>query len=260
MILLYTHKNSIGHYDIIHIKDNIIIKNYIKNMPRYINNRYNYYFLRKINVIMLKNNINPVKSNNKQNSIVNQKFIIDLNTNNVEIKNKITIKKYNVSIFIFFKNLNIYNYLSLKIKFNSIKYFIVINLYFYDNDNSFNRAIKIESKILSSKDNYINNNNLNEIKDDDKGLEQSIKSEYEENYILNIDDLKNFYYPPNKQSINTYTFYNDIHKYLISIKNNKHLPLYPKYIIEYDDDSIKKKQKYFRNLCMNYEINNYNEF
>lgn len=159
MILLYTYKQSNGHYDIIHIKDNIIINNYIKNIPKYINNRYNYYFLRKINVIMIKYNINPVKSNNIQNSIIIQKFKIDLKTGNFEVKNKI-------------------------------------------NDKTLNRDIQIESKLLSSNDNYINNNNQIEIKDDDNGLEQSIKSEYEEKYILKIEELKNFYYPPNKKSIN----------------------------------------------------------
>ena len=45
MILIYTHKNSVGHFYIIHIKDNKNLNKYLKKIPLYINNLNNYYYL-----------------------------------------------------------------------------------------------------------------------------------------------------------------------------------------------------------------------
>ena len=45
-----------------------------------------------------------------------------------------------------------------------------------------------------------------------------MESEYEDKYILKLEDLKEEYYPIYQSSINGYTTYFDIHRYLLSKK------------------------------------------
>ena len=74
------------------------------------------------------------------------------------------------------------------------------------------------TKILSNKDIDVDNNKTS---NDNYNIENSISSEYEEDYIIRVESIKNYYYPINPNSINSHTFYYDIHRYLLSKKINK---------------------------------------
>ena len=97
--------------------------------------------------------------------------------------------------------------------------------------------------LLDNKDEK-NKSNINEINDkintDSDG--KSIVSEYEDNYHIKIENIKNQYYPINPYSINAYTFYYDIHKYILSKDINMKKPIYPSYFAEYSDDIINNKK------------------
>jgi len=110
---------------------------------------------------------------------------------------------------------------------------------------------------LKKKNIIFYNKNNNEI--NNKNYEETssssfqTNSKYECDYIIKLTDIKSEYYPIYKNSINGYALYGDIHKYLINRKDNFHKPMYPKYY-----NNIKGR-KLFRNLCLNYELNSYNE-
>ena len=86
-----------------------------------------------------------------------------------------------------------------------------------------------------------------------------MESEYEEDYVINIEDIKSEYYPIYNNHINGYTLYSDIHIYLLSKFNEKKNPKYPDFVYDGDDKSINNNKKYFWYLCINYELNKYNE-
>ena len=54
-----------------------------------------------------------------------------------------------------------------------------------------------------------------------------------------------------------YTYYYDIHLYLLSTKENKKNPIYPQNINNKSTDEIESENKCFRNVCLNYELNTY---
>ena len=72
-------------------------------------------------------------------------------------------------------------------------------------------------------------------------------------------DLKAKYYPIYPNSVNGYTYYYDIHLYLLSKKENMKKPIYPQYINDKIKDEIDSAKKCFRNICLNYDLNSYNE-
>ena len=242
LFLKYSEINKIGHFNLIHIKEIPNIEHYIKDIPKLINKRYNYHYLRKINL----NNYNITKINNNNKKINN--ILTNNNNNNIleesEIRifypSKITIVKNEGDI-----NNNILN--QNKIEKNLLK----------------NTEININNKYINdytNKNNYKQDLNDNDMyKQKERSEDIDLESEYEETYKLSIKDLKNEYYPINKTNINSYNYYYNIHVYLLSVKENKKHPIYPSYINEYEENIENNKKKYFRNICMNYELNNYNE-
>lgn len=86
-----------------------------------------------------------------------------------------------------------------------------------------------------------------------------ITSEYEENYILSLKSLKEEYYPIFPNHINGYSCYYDIHRLLLSKLDNKKNFIYHDYIEDLQDEEMINERKKFRDLCKNYELNNYNE-
>ena len=202
------------------------------------NYKYNYHYLRKINLNSFNLNQN---NNNKINMNITNNNILRETKLSISIPSEINMLKNEGNKYI---NIITYNINNLDKKLLEIK---------EDNDNN-----KCANDCLK---NLNNNKNMNKINmfikknDDDKDL----CSEYEENYKLSIKDLKNEYYPLNKLNVNRYNYYYDIHIYLLSIKENKKHPIYPSYVNEYEDNISNNKKKYFKNICMNYELNNYNE-
>ena len=69
--------------------------------------------------------------------------------------------------------------------------------------NLYNEEIKNEDNIY--------NDNV-----DLSSNESSLNTVYEEQYVLQLNDLKPFYYPINPNSFFGYTYYFDIHVYLLS--------------------------------------------
>lgn len=90
-------------------------------------------------------------------------------------------------------------------------------------------------------------------------INNSIESEYEENYILKLKDLADIYYPIYPNSINGYTTYFKIHRYLISRKLNSKKNLYPDYIKDLIDSEAETEKRKFRYICLNYCLNDFNE-
>ena len=213
--------NFLGHYNIIYIKQNYDTNNILSDIPIIINNKYNYRFLKKINIIHDFRNYNNKSTINNiiRNKDEKKNFFFCNNITNFTLTNNIQ----NVNKYTLIKN-------NENLKINNID-----NSHYQYNDN-----------INNSKENFneidLSNNNIS-----------SISSKYESDYKLNIKDIKYEYYPIYKNSVNGFTIYGDIHKYFLNRKNNFFNPLYPEY---YNDTNGKK---IFRNLCLNYELNKYNE-
>ena len=104
-----------------------------------------------------------------------------------------------------------------------------------------------------------NNNIFKQNSENEKINTKSISSEYEEDYIIKLEEIKPDYYPIFPNSLNGYTLYADIHKYLLSKADTNSKIQYPEYIKDYPDANIENEKRKFRNLCNNYSLNNYNE-
>lgn len=71
LFLKYSEISKIGHSYLINIKELSNINNYIKDISILINKRYNYHYLRKINL----NNFNITKNNNNNKMKIFQQII-----------------------------------------------------------------------------------------------------------------------------------------------------------------------------------------
>ena len=82
MFIEYITINKIGHYNIIHTKDNINIKENIKPIPIYFGAKFNYFYLRNIRVeniqFIINQNLNNDKNLEIPNENINKKTIIKI--------------------------------------------------------------------------------------------------------------------------------------------------------------------------------------
>ena len=217
--------NINGHYNIIHIKNNIDIKNYIDDIPLIIDNKFNTDFLYKCyqNAFSyLRNNILKKLEKNDEIHIISKSNIVNKKITNFVINNN--------------------------------------NSFTLNNNNEIKKSFlsNDKQKVL---DKVNNNSSLNLLEnivvEEDK--ENDILSEYEDNYILKLKDLKEEFYPIYPKSINGYTTYYDIHRYLLSKKENRNKIVYPTYFDDLTINELNTAKRKFRYLTNNYELNEFNE-
>ncbi len=223
---------------------NIIVLEYIKEYKGYIqhtkieindkklspilvleyieNNKLGHY-----NIIHLKLNEDILKYINDDPLILNQKY-------NYRFRKKINQYQFSYKIS---HDKKLSNFKSINNNKSS----------FIPHDNSKDKIFSIKTA-----DNF--NNNLNS-----ENQDISLNSIYEEDYILQIKDLKSSSYPIYPNSVFEYRYYFDIHVYLLSKLTNRNEHIYPYYILNKTDNEIDNSKKIFRNLCLNYELYRFNE-
>ena len=212
-------------------------------MPLIVNQKYNYRLLIKINQYQFSyNNSDDKKLSSFKNINHNKSSIIPHDNSKDKIFSIKTADNFTLNI-------------------NSISHI-------KNNIENSSKALEFENSIMDNKfvlDNDIENNTFKNINDnannnlDSKNQDISLDSIYEEDYILQIKDLKSSYYPIYPNSVFGYTYYFDIHVYLLSKLTNKNGHIYPYYILNKTDNEIDSSKKVFRNLCLNYELNSFNE-
>ena len=141
LFLEYKVINRCGHFNILHIKHYQNIISNIKDIPYYLNNKFNQHYLRKINEISFKTEINTNKSNKSNN--INNNFNI-INEENYKI-----IKRNEKYLSIKLENFSITCNRNIKKDYNS-ENLSLNNLNINSNDN--NNKIKENTEL---------NNNIN---------------------------------------------------------------------------------------------------